>query len=72
MTISPHFIIQQQNSAEEQHEFLIALMETGKCELHLPPDCFMWTGTKAELDAFMAEHSSPVPTSDPDVDANDL
>lgn len=53
MKITETFLVQQQIAQEEHLNFLNKLMETGKVELQIPPDCFIWTGTKEELESFL-------------------
>lgn len=49
MKVTNNFIIQQQVADDEMYRLVNKLLATGKCRPHISPDCFVWTGTLAEL-----------------------
>lgn len=52
MKFIKNFIAQQDNACDKMAEYVNALLSTGKCHLDIPPDCFVWSGTKEELQEF--------------------
>ena len=57
MILTDCFIVQQEIAFEEQLKFVNKLLKTGKVLPHMPPDCFLWTGTAEELSEFMKTNS---------------
>lgn len=56
MKIQPMYLVQQETAIDEHYRFLRKLVATGNVEIHCPPDCFIWTGTKEDLEQFMKEN----------------
>lgn len=55
--VSESFIVQQQTAVDEMQRLTAELLASGKCLLKVPPDCFIWTGTKEELEAALNKHA---------------
>ena len=54
-------LMQQETAAHDTLSFLKALMATGKARLDCPPDCYIWTGTKRELERFLkSQEKNPI------------
>lgn len=50
MKIKKCFLAQQTTTADEMSRFVTYILSTGKVEMQVPPDCFIWAGTKEELE----------------------
>ena len=56
MKITPNFLVQQEQAADEQLKLINSLFASGKCQIDTPPDCFIWSGTVEELKAVLGKH----------------
>lgn len=57
--LQQNYLVQQESAFDESYRLTEALMKTGKTMLVIPPDCFIWTGTKEELVAFLELRQKP-------------
>lgn len=57
---APAFLVQQRNAGMEMESFVKAALATGKVQMQIPPDCFLWTGTQEELHEFFKKWHPPV------------
>lgn len=60
MKLLSAFIAQQDNAISEHLAFTQKLLATGKCQLNIPPDCFIWTGTREELEELFKDYERTI------------